>query len=391
MGGNILKRWGLYGVTAAVVLIAVIFSPLEHAQAAFNKANIVSDAVFFDRNSMSENDIHNFLVSHGSGYASYIIPEYITVAYPTGYHQWGYVSVRQAYDGNPPANFFGKSVARLIWEEAQEHGISPRFMLAQIQKESSGVTENIIDQPRDHWALGYGYPDSTDACYDFGTNCNDPKIRQNAIDYGGVGQQIAYATAQFQRLYGRYLGTDLTVTVSGQTFTCENVPTRVMYAYTPHISGNQNFYTIFTNWFGEPGVNLSYDDTSALDTRTYSASVRISGSKHTDSEVYLGAERIANAGGTTWGKDLSLGVGTYSATLEYKRGGSTVATKAIKIIRHKEGDINGDTRVDLLDLSTLSNNYGQKENADPMANLNPTVDNEINLLDISIFANKWEG
>ncbi len=392
MGGFIrafqLRTLAVLGMTA-ITLMASFAWPAS-VQAAFDKTNIVSDSTLFDKNSMTEANIANHLSSRGSGYANYTIPEYVTVAYPIGQGQWGYVAVRQWHD-TTGAIFYGKTVARLIWEEAQEHGISPRFMLTHIQKESSGVTENIIGQPRDHWALGYGYPDQMDACYDSGAYCSPEEVaayRQRAIDYGGVGQQIAYATSWFQRHYGDF---NPPQPATGQSFNCMNRPTCLMYLYTPHIGGNQNFYNIFLGWFGDPGTVISYNDTSPIDTRTYGTSIRFNGSKEVDTEVYFGDEWVGTNGFISWGKDLNLPVGTYTNTVTYKKNGQVVATKSIKIVRQKEADINGDNSVNILDLSILSNSYGQKESADPMANLNPSVDNEVNLLDISIFANKWEG
>ncbi|QQG49773.1 MAG: hypothetical protein HZB70_03185 [Candidatus Berkelbacteria bacterium] len=384
-------------LTYVTLTLLMVVSPLfwwtEKAHAAFDKTNIISDSIYLDKSTMSAADINSFLASQGSGYASYVIPEYITVAYPVGQGTWGYVSVRQWNDSSG-ATFFGKTVAQLIYDESQEHNINPRVILTTLQKESSAVTENILGQPRDQWAMGYGYPDHMDNCFDTGNNCSQQEIdeyRNRAIDYGGVGQQIAYATSWFQRWYNHFNGKDLTVTIGGDTFLCVTVATRVLYYYTPHISGNQNFYNIFNGWWGDPTLRLSYDDTSPLESVTFNSSAHITGSKHVDSEVFIGSERIASTGSYEWAKDFNLSVGANDVVVNYKRSGNTVAQKVVKITRYKDADINGDSRVDLLDLSVLANNYGLKETAEPMSNLNPTVDNEVNLLDVSIFANKWEG
>jgi len=371
-------------------LAVLMAGQIEPVLAGYDRANIISDSVFLNKSTLSAGAIRDFMRSKGSGYTDYIIPEYITVAYPVSQGTWGYVSVRQ-YNDTTNTALYGKLVSDLIYDEAQEHGINPQLTLVTIQKESSGVTENIIGQARDHWAMGYAYLDSVDACFDRGENCNPDANRQRAIDYGGVGQQIAYATAQFQRLYGRYAGGSLTTTIDGTTITCANVATRVLYAYTPHFSGNKNFYNIFSSWFGDPTQVFTYNDTSPVSGRTYNDRTELKGSKASDTEVSVGGQVIASPGATSWSYSRSLGVGTNSFDIVYKVGGSIVATKSVRIIRQKTADINGDGGVNLLDLSILANNYGQESPADPMANLNPTADNGVDLLDISIFANSWEG
>ncbi|HSX41758.1 MAG TPA: hypothetical protein VLE93_00210 [Candidatus Saccharimonadales bacterium] len=383
------RKFGFF-VVALVSLIAAVIGPITPA-AAFSSSNIISNSVFFNSASLSAGDIANFLSSKGSGYANYTIPQFIDVPYPTGQHTYGHVSVEQAYTGNPRQNFYGLTVAQLIYNKTQQYGINPQLILATLQKESSAVTTNILGSPADAWAMGYGYPDSFNACYNSGSGCSDPGIRQNAIDYGGVGQQIAYATHQFSNLYTRYVGTSLTITVDGQSITCANVPTKVMYAYTPHISGNQSFYNIFNSFFGyTPDAVITYNDIATINGPTYSASVSLSGSKSSDSQVFLGSSLIADTGTTSWTiSNRGLNVGNNDLSLAYKVSGSTVASKQIILNRHKLGDINGDGSVNVVDLSIFAKNWQQNNAGDPMSNFNPETDNVVNLVDLSIFAKYW--
>jgi hypothetical protein len=48
---------------------------------------------------------------------------------------------------------------------------------------------------------------------------------------------------------GKY-GPGVPVTISGETVIPENAATAALYAYTPHLHGNQNFATLWQSWFG---------------------------------------------------------------------------------------------------------------------------------------------
>lgn len=383
------RRFGIFVVSLAV-FGGVVLGPIPAARA-FSSSNIISNSVFFNSASLSAGDIENFLAAHGSGYANYTIPQFIDIPYPTGQGTYGHVSVEQAFTGNPHQNFYGLTVAQLIYNKTQQYGINPQMILATLQKESSGVTTNNIGSPASAWAMGYGYPDSFNACFNSGSGCSDPSIRQNAIDYGGVGQQLAYSIHQFSNLYTRYVGTSLTISVDGQQITCANVPTKVMYAYTPHISGNQSFYNLFNSFFGyTPDANITYNDTAVINGPTYSSTVSLGGSKSSDSQVFLGASLIADTGATSWSlSNRAINVGNNDLSLTYKVSGSTVATKQIILNRHKLGDINGDGAVNVNDLSIFAKNWQQNNAGDPMANFNPDADNVVNLVDLSIFAKYW--
>lgn len=234
-------------------------------------------------NLMSANDINEFLKSHGSWLADYVIPEYISVQYPTTEGE-RYTDARQNNDVAPAGHnqLYGKTVAQLIFEECNEHQVNPRLILSALEKESSSVSRTSADMETytnsRSWPLFYNYDDSMLTCFSGHTDlCNDAKYDEptyewRARNYGGIGQQVAYATAWYNMSYTCFenpstcISTSAstrswylshpwneTITISNQTFNCASIATRVLYVYTPGLQ--TNFYNIYANWFGDPAVN----------------------------------------------------------------------------------------------------------------------------------------
>jgi uncharacterized membrane protein len=394
------------------LLFMSLFLPfLAYAQ--YDPTFLLSDEVLRDYNSMSEADINNFLRSKGSWLADYIIPQNVSVAYPylqpDGSVTIGYVDAFQGYNGK---NFFGKTVARLIFEEAQEHRINPRVILVLLQRESSAITRNAPSSKlTETWPLFYYFNEAMASCLAGDTSkCNNDLYRQRAIDFGGVGQQIAYATYWLEVRFQSYSTNKNYLTplsIDGQLFSIRNAATYLLYIYTPHLSANKNFYDIFVSWFCDPTGTQCLSNSPAppaspppdapndllkFSSKTYKDTLVLRGSKSVNVRVFLGDTLIADLGSNAWEITLRPQIGTTNQSLLYKdANGNVVGSKPIEVERHKIADINGDGRVDLLDLSILANFFGVSNPPDPLVNLNPEVDNEVNILDLSILAANWSG
>jgi hypothetical protein len=374
----------------AVIALGLVFLPLAQALAAYSQANVISDSTYLDKYSMDEGAINSFLVSQGSWLANYTVPEYINVPYPTGNHTLDYVSVRQI--GPTGELFYNKTVAKLVYDKAQQFSINPRVLLTTLQKESTAITRNTPSSDiTAAWPMFYAFNDSMRNCYNSGSSCNSSEFRQIAIDYGGVGQQIAYSMYFFNVNYGRYLNTFADpITIDGQVISCETVGTRVLYRYTPSISGQSSFYNIFTGWWGSPneGGSSGVDDTTNVSIQTYEGSIRLAGTKRADHSVRLSGQ--VTSGGTSWQYTVSPPVGSTNYVFEYLDGSNNVVgQKIVTIVRQRLGDINNDGRTDILDLSIFSDSYGKdSQTADPMADLN--ADSKVDILDLSIFANNYQ-
>lgn len=228
------------------------FGPAEYQ-------NLISTTQFTFSASMDASDVANFLGKQGywsgrSGAVSwmhnYAIPEYQNVLYKYnngGGCTWASVSVRQ-YNDVTSEPLYGYTVAQLIAKEARDHGINPGVMLATLEKESSAITTSSpLSDAVEKWVLGYGWNDQMAAC-----GYNQAEAEARAVAFGGVGQQIAYATAWFQSRLITYASNYATpfTTGDGATISAANPATRALYAYTPYVyNGNYNFWNLFNSWF----------------------------------------------------------------------------------------------------------------------------------------------
>ncbi|MCM3779322.1 type VII secretion protein EccB [Microbacterium hydrocarbonoxydans] len=231
--------------------------------AGFNAGNIISDAVFTNRNTMSEAQIQAFFNSKVSRCQG-------------GADKWGPIICLKDFtitSVNRPADRYcqgytgapNESAARIIYRVAQSCGINPQVLIVMLQKEQGLVTHSWPSMNRYNAALGQGCPDGGVPC--------DPS-------YVGFFHQI-YGAARQMQIYmeGRYF----TYYAPGRTWNilynpnrdCGSAPvyvanmaTSALYYYTPYqpnaaalnagygegdgcsAYGNRNFYNYFTDWFG---------------------------------------------------------------------------------------------------------------------------------------------
>lgn len=201
-----------------LALLSAIFLPLQTALA-FDPNYILSDEELQDGNAMDLNQIQAFL-------------------------ERGYLADLKTEDHDGRMRY----AADIIWRAAQQHNINPKFLLVLLQKEQSLIEDEDPTQKQLDWAAGYGI---CDYC-----SMSDPTLDR----WKGFGKQVNSASLQFIEGYlgdierygktaGRY-GPGVTVTIDGESVTPMNAATAAMYAYTPHLPGNENFVTIWNRWFG---------------------------------------------------------------------------------------------------------------------------------------------
>ncbi|PYD00219.1 cell wall-binding repeat-containing protein [Microbacterium esteraromaticum] len=242
---------------------ASVGGPVKAALAGFSPGNIISDAVFTDRATMTEAQIQTFFNSKvktcrgGSDKYGPIIclKDYKmdSVNRPADAYCKGYTGAR------------GESAARIIYRVAQSCGINPQVLIVMLQKEQGLVTHTWPSKWRYDAALGQACPD-TAPC--------DPK-------FVGFFHQI-YGAARQMQIYmeGRYFqwykaGKTWQIQWHPDRARCGTGPvyiankaTEALYYYTPYQPnaaamragygtgdscssyGNRNFYNYFTDWFG---------------------------------------------------------------------------------------------------------------------------------------------
>ncbi|MCW3493743.1 cell wall-binding repeat-containing protein [Microbacterium sp. SSM24] len=225
----------------------------------FTPGNIVSDAVFFHKNSMTEAQIQTFLQGKVSTCRS------------------GYTCVKDYYDTSRTTTadamcgaYSGgvrERASRIIFKVAQACGINPQVILVMLQKEQGLITSTAPSSYAYRAAMGQGCPD-TAACdtryYGF----------FNQV-FGGAWQLKRYAnppgTSQFFTWYAPGKTWDLLYhpnrACGTSRVTIQNQATSNLYYYTPYQPnaaalragygtgnscssyGNRNFYNYFTDWF----------------------------------------------------------------------------------------------------------------------------------------------
>ncbi|HEX4774495.1 MAG TPA: hypothetical protein VH234_03180 [Candidatus Saccharimonadales bacterium] len=277
--------------------------------ATFNPNDVIDDGIFDNAGSMSALQINNFL-NNFSG--SCISPN-------SGF---------QAIDPNSysPSGGFGygnfTTAGQVIYDAANAYGLNPQVLLVTLQKEQSLVTGgsgicNASNQNQYAAAAGYGCPDSgTKYSYSnvnlyerngvmvttAGSTC------VNSASKAGFSQQVIRAAWLFkfgeqrsqgninwevvkgnwnnsddpQTCYGGPMtqGTfkicpggpstfyDGYTTIDGTSVHMDNGATAALYWYTPHLSGNQSFDTVFDQWFGSTSYPEPLGSLLAVDNQT---------------------------------------------------------------------------------------------------------------------------
>ena len=240
-------------VGAVLSLSLALAFPLK-ASANYVESNLIDDTMFLDSASMSASSVQSFLSSRGGALANY-----------------------SSWSDRDNATI---SAAQIIAEAAYDYGISPKVIIATLQKEQSLITAKDPAGSQYDFAMGYGCPDSSGcgATYKgfFRQVDNGAwQLRYNFERARGNNswwrESSAYACGGATRYYSTGLYQGRTVTFydeSGygyKTFLLNGAATASLYCYTPHAypgssnyyySGSYNFVTAYEAWFGstQPGV-----------------------------------------------------------------------------------------------------------------------------------------
>lgn len=250
-----------------------LFTPV--ASADFNPSNLIDDSIYENTSSMTAGQIDAFLNSFPQSCISY--NNGFTTADPTGWS--ASVSSNHGYT-------FGGNVSagQAISDAAHIYGLNPQVILATLQKEQSVVTGSAgchYSNPSPGMActysgggcvfiaMSYACPGGCDASYDgfslqliagswllrfaeqraygnltgyVGHDPGDENINYSGPMTAGTRQRSASAPAiYYDGTYTTQDGTSVTITDGG---------TAALYYYTPFISGNRSFDSLFQSWFG---------------------------------------------------------------------------------------------------------------------------------------------
>lgn len=221
----------------------------------FDPGNIMSDIVMSNKDTMSVQDIQNFLNSKNycDNKDTYKAAWYPHLEYNIKDGRF----VCMARD-----SFDGQSAAQIIWQVAQDYSINPQFLLVLLEKEQGLVSDTWPNSRQYQTATGFGCPD-TAAC--------DTK-------YFGLKNQLQHAASLFRTVLNggwsnypigqTYVQYHPDASCGGSVINIQNRATSALYRYTPYqpnrsaleagygtgdscgAYGNRNTWRLFTDWFG---------------------------------------------------------------------------------------------------------------------------------------------
>ena len=263
----------------------------------FNAGRIIDDVVFRNKNSMSVQQIQDFLNAKvptcdrnhtgftGSSGTVYSPPWTCLKEYNENTSTLQNNIGQFNTDGSPYQVPGGISAAQIIWNAGQQYNINPQVILATLQKESGIVTDTWAAGWQYKTAMGYGCPDTGP---NNSANCS--------ANYFGFYNQVNDAAWQFNQYIinpssynfqsgvTRYIQYSPDVNCGGSDVAIQTAATAALYNYTPYqpnpaalagmsnISpgnsvncgayGNRNFFWYFNLFFGStyvinPSVTLS--------------------------------------------------------------------------------------------------------------------------------------
>lgn len=143
----------------------------------------------------------------------------------------------------PDTDGVKKPASQIIWEACQQWKISPKVVLAMLQKEQSLLTRTSLTSTTLARAIGAGCPSST------------------SNKYPGFGNQIWHGARLLDGYGEGKNGSSVPLWTPGLSngYTPEGVHTASLatyklYVYNPSVSGNTNFYNIYLSRFGDPAA-----------------------------------------------------------------------------------------------------------------------------------------
>ncbi len=207
---NSVCRSTLVIAVVAPMLLLQPLAALGQSESVIDYNYIISDEEMAAYQTMSQQDIQDFLQSKNSYLSN------LSATLDTGERV---------------------SISDIIFRASQDHQINPQFLLVLLQREQSLIEDPSPTQDQLDWATGY-------SCLD-GQACSDR--------WRGIQKQIYSAAEQFRYYYDHpeeyTFQPGKTSTVDGVSVTPKNNVTAALYNYTPHLSGNALFQTLWQRYF----------------------------------------------------------------------------------------------------------------------------------------------
>lgn len=275
-----IRNSGKFLVLIALTMIFVQTIDPKQAAAAYDGGRIIDNAVFLDARSMGKDQVQSFLASKGGQIAT---RSFVLNCDAAGNQaKQAYLSLGAPCGHSVPAS-------HIIYYSAQVYGISPKVILATLQKEQSLITAVNPTDRQYSQAMGYACPTSG--------NCSDSSNFFWQIDNGTWVLRFHMERARGNNNWW-YASSGWTCGTSKDYYKPNlypnqnvdfydedgvyyrklyivNAATSSMYCYTPHTynnpeglygrppygmvgryySGSYNFVLFFESWFGSTSAN----------------------------------------------------------------------------------------------------------------------------------------
>ncbi len=293
--------WIIFILTLlSFILLPIITS--KKVGAVYQSGNIIDDSLFLDAKSMSKEDIQNFLIAKNSGLRnmSFTLQCYSA---NSAERQW-YTAAGAQCDTLIPAS-------HIIYYAAQIYGISPKVILATMQKEQSLTTAPNPTTWQLTQAMGYACPTSgscsTSSSFPYQIDAGTWALRKHYERARGNmtwwSSESSWVCGVEKSLYkpNLYPGQNVrfydTNGTQYATVYINNAATSSMYCYTPHVynnpqglynkptqgttglyySGSYNFVYFYELWFGSTSAGAN-DPMGNLETlQPVQSGIRLAG------------------------------------------------------------------------------------------------------------------
>ena len=307
----------LGGVLLAIaVLVFSLVHTVPVSADAFNSSRIIDDSIFDNTGTMNASQINSWLNSVFGSTSCISTDHGFSAPDPTGYSPGG----GYTYGGNV-------SGGQVIYDAAQAYGLNPQVILATLEKESSVVSGGAsYGCHYINTAMGYGCTDSSSCPSDPSTESGFSQQVIHAAwllkfgeqrSEGNVGwdvqltnfpesgdrwnnsddPQSCYSGPMTQGTFQICPGGPSTfydgyTNIDGSSVLMDDGATAALYHYTPHFPGNENFFSIFTDWFGGTTTNSYANTLNFVRMNYYTGNVQVVGYPSIDSYSYTNRNAV---------------------------------------------------------------------------------------------------
>lgn len=238
-----------------------------YSLANFDPGFIISDYVMGNYDSMTEQEIQEFLTSKNS--CSNRNYDYYLYLSQNPNYKWHwkddhFVCLSEELFGDGEKIGEGETAAHIIWQAAQDFQINPKVLMVLLQKETSLITDPIPNDGDYRKATGYGCPDTapcSEKYYGFKNQVrNAAELFHSVLTGGWTNYPLGVNYIQYNPNKG----------CGGSEVNIRSLATSALYRYTPYqpnqgaldagygatvtcgAYGNRNFYLYYGDWFGDP-------------------------------------------------------------------------------------------------------------------------------------------